>query len=424
MVPPFSEKTENGFSNFRSVPNTGVIYVMERAAQQGFVYGAEDWCNLGQGAPETNILPGAPARLEKITVDSVRAEYSPVAGMRPLREAVASLYNERYRKGRKSQYSWKNVAISSGGRAGLTRVAAALGRINLGHFLPDYTAYEELLDLFRVFVPIPIVNQELRLPRPDELAFEIKSRGLGGLLLSNPVNPTGNMVYGDDLKGWIKVCRELSCTLILDEFYSHYLYGQARKVEGLSASACRYVGDVEQDQVLVVDGLTKNWRYPGLRLSWTIGPEHVIEKIASAGSFLDGGASHPIQKAALELINPTVADAEARAIQSAFDRKRELVESTLERWRWPVFEESLGGFYAFPCLSGLPESLRDGRKFFEACLAEKVICVPGEFFDVNPGQRRQQESRLKEYVRLSFGPSYEEVAEGLARIEKIVAAHS
>ena len=32
---------------------------------------------------------------------------------------------------------------------------AALGPINLGHFLPDYTAYEELLDLFRLFNPIP-----------------------------------------------------------------------------------------------------------------------------------------------------------------------------------------------------------------------------------------------------------------------------
>ena len=54
---------------------------------------------------------------------------------------------------------------------------------------------------------------------------------------------------------------------------------------------------------MVVDGLTKNWRYPGWRISWTLGPKAVIEAIASAGSFLDGGANHPFQNAALPLLD-------------------------------------------------------------------------------------------------------------------------
>lgn len=423
MAPPPVRETNNGLSSFRVVPHTGVIYVMERAASEGFVYGAEGWCNLGQGAPETGAMADSPPRLENIPVDLATAEYSPVAGNRLLREAVAELYNCRYRGGKSSKYSWRNVAISPGGRAGLTRVAAALGRINLGHFLPDYTAYEELLDLFRSFVPIPIVNSQLRLPRADELDFEVMSRGLGGILLSNPVNPTGETVYGDELRQWLEVGRKRSCSLIFDEFYAHYLYGQAQKVEGLSSSAARYVGDVEKDQVLIIDGLTKNWRYPGLRLSWTIGPEEVIQKIASAGSFLDGGASHPIQMAALQLIKKEVADSEALAIQKEFGRKKELIVQTLENWGWPIFREPQGGFYVFPCLKNLPEPLNDGQGFFEAALKHKVICVPGEFFDVNPGGRRHHASRLKDYVRFSFGPEYDEVAEGLRRIKEMVDSY-
>jgi hypothetical protein len=61
-----------------------------------------------------------------------------------------------------SKYSADNVAISGGGRTALTRVAAALGHVNLGHFLPDYTAYEELLDVFRLFSPIPILLESER----------------------------------------------------------------------------------------------------------------------------------------------------------------------------------------------------------------------------------------------------------------------
>ena len=44
----------------------------------------------------------------------------------------------------------------------MTRTAAALGSINLGHFLPDYTAYEELLEIFRGFAPIPILLERER----------------------------------------------------------------------------------------------------------------------------------------------------------------------------------------------------------------------------------------------------------------------
>ena len=61
--------------------------------------------------------------------------------------------------------------------------------------------------------------------------------------------------------------RELDCTLLLDEFYSHYVF---RSPEPLM-SAAAYVEDVERDPVVVFDGLTKNWRYPGWRTTWTVG---------------------------------------------------------------------------------------------------------------------------------------------------------
>ena len=30
-----------------------------------------------------------------------------------------------------------------------------------------------------------------------------------------------------------------------------------------------------------MDGLTKNWRYPGWRVTWTVGPKRVIESITN-----------------------------------------------------------------------------------------------------------------------------------------------
>jgi aspartate/methionine/tyrosine aminotransferase len=62
-------------------------------------------------------------------------EYGPTAGIKPLRAAIANLYNDNYRKEKSSQYSWENVCVVPGGRAGLIRIAAVLGNAYLGFFV-------------------------------------------------------------------------------------------------------------------------------------------------------------------------------------------------------------------------------------------------------------------------------------------------
>ncbi len=407
---------------FRKVPRTGVIYVMNRATESGFRYGKEGWANLGQGAPEAGPLDDDDDRLTSISVDTLVSEYAPVAGSLELRQKVADLYNARYRQGKTSKYSYRNVAISPGGRSGLTRIAAALGNINLGHFLPDYTAYEELFEIFKAFVPIPIVLRQAEgfCLQPERLQEEVISRGLGAVLMSNPCNPTGQVLAGRALSDVLQVGRQTRCTLIFDEFYSHYVYHD----DGHPApsSAASSIQDVNEDAIVIVDGLTKNWRYPGLRLSWTLAPEPIIEKIASAASFLDGGASHPIQKAAIPLLDLKTADAQVKSIQRLFLKKRQLMYDRLTAMGFVIPGLPQGGFYCFASLENLPESLRDGMDFFEALLEQQVICVPGEFFDVNPGKRRSHiPSRLKSFVRFSYGPPEPELELGLAKMERLLA---
>jgi aspartate/methionine/tyrosine aminotransferase len=59
--------------------------------------------------------------------------------------------------------------------------------------------------------------------------------------------------------------------------------------------------------------------------------------------------------------------------------------------------------------------------FLQAVLEEKVISVPGEFFDVNPGKRRTgRPSRFRQYVRFSFGPEEQVVKTGVERIGRLV----
>lgn len=392
---------------------------MSRAASKGFYYGNQEWANLGQGAPETGAIDSLDSRLESIEVDPCSSEYSPVVGDLELRKAVAKLYNTRYRSHHSSKYTEDNVAIASGGRVALTRIAASLGSVNLGHFLPDYTAYEELFDIFKAFVPIPVVlrkEDQFRVT-PELVENEIVSRGLGAMLLSNPSNPTGQLLAAEQLDYVVDLARRLSCSMIFDEFYSHYVYRD--DFLGKSVSAAEHVEDVDLDPVIIVDGLTKNWRYPGLRLSWTLGPKSLISKLASAGSFLDGGAAHPIQKAALNLVDPKVANAQVVQIQKYFKEKRDYMHTSLEELGFELLASTQGAFYCWANLDKLP--FDGAMDFFEKALEKKVICVPGEFFDVNPGKRRSHiPSRLRTYVRLSFGPSMPELQRGMLALKELI----
>ncbi len=411
-------------SAFRSVPRTGVIYVTTEAAKRGFKSGDPAWSNLGQGQPETGPLPGAPPRIERITIDVDDQEYAPIPGIWELREAIADLYNRLYRRGMPSRYSAENVSVSGGGRAALTRAAASLGHVNLGHFLPDYTAYEELLDIFKAFTAIPILLEGERgyAFTAEDLRREVHGRGLAAVLLSNPCNPTGRLVGGEDLRAWVAVARELDCALLFDEFYSHYVW--SGPAAGLPIeSAARYVEDVERDPVVLFDGLTKNWRYPGWRVTWTIGPRQVIDAVASAGSFLDGGGSKPLQRAAIPLLEDAHVVAETRAIHAAFGAKRARLLAGLERLGIDTDRAPDGTFYVWGKVDQLPPPLDDGMGFFRAALDERVIVVPGEFFDVNPGKRRSQRaSRFRRHVRFSFGPAQDSLDAALDRLQKMIGA--
>ena len=403
------------------MPRTGVIYVMHEAMAHGFSYDDPRWANLGQGSPETGLIPDAPPRIETVTIAGSHQQYAPVAGSKDLCQAVADFYNSIYRRDKASKYTRENVSIASGGRLALTRLASALGNINMGHFIPDYTAYEELLSVFKAFSPIPILlDAETGYKiQTDNLKKEILGRGLSALLASNPCNPTGQLVEGEELAAWCQLARDCQCSLILDEFYSHYIYSKSADGSPKMVSAAAFVEDVERDPIIIVDGLTKNWRYPGWRISWTLGPKAVIEAITSAGSFLDGGANHPFQGVAAALLNPKIALQETVAIQNHFAKKRDYVLGRLDRMGITVDAAPAGAFYVWANLARLPKPLNDGMTFFKEGLKENVIIVPGVFFDVNPGNRRMH-GRYENYCRVSFDPELKKLETGLNSLERMI----
>ncbi|OBZ83699.1 Aspartate aminotransferase [Choanephora cucurbitarum] len=400
--------------------STGVIYVMDRAVKNGYTAGDPSWSNFGQGAPEVGPIDGCMERPETIDLPIDAYEYAPTSGIKELRETVANLYNEVYRQGKSSKYTYENVCIVPGGRAGLSRIASVIDDVNVGYFLPEYTAYEQMLSVFKRFVPIPTTLDEESNYHIDAktICKEIAGRGLGVIVASNPRNPTGQVIQDEELAELVKVAKERHATLVIDEFYSAYIYD---KEEGKTISITHFVEDVNEDAVIVVDGMTKNFRMPGWRVCWIVGPKSVITAMESAGSYLEGGANHPLQKAAIPFLDPNKFREEAKALQHHFKEKRDYVLKRLEEMGLKVKVPPKATFYIWLDLSHLPEPINVGLHFFEECLKEKVIVVPGIFFDVNPAHRRELfESPCHHFVRLSFGPPMDQLEKGLDAVQRVI----
>jgi aspartate/methionine/tyrosine aminotransferase len=131
----------------------------------------------------------------------------------------------------------------------------------------------------------------------------------------NPRNPTGRVVKNPELAEIQDLCRERA-TLVMDEFYGGYNY--TSNCDGTTISAAANVEDVNEDDVLLIDGLTKRFRLPGWRIAWIVGPKEFIKAIGSCGSYLDGGANVPFQEAAIEMLEPDKVITEMKALQKHF----------------------------------------------------------------------------------------------------------
>ena len=410
-------------SPLRDIPYMGVIFVVHEAMKLGFYNGHPDWCNLGQGQPEIGEMEGAPPRLMHIELAPEDHAYGPINGTDRARSAVAAHYNRLYRAGMPG-YSGANVSLASGGRLVLSRIFAALGSARIGYQTPDYTAYEDMIDYHRhriTPVHVPAREEDGFRLTPQLLERAIVAHRLSAFVLSNPCNPTGQVIRGEELRECVHIARRTNCLLILDEFYSHFIYEPDGRPGLGPVSAAPFIEDPEADPIVLVDGLTKSFRYPGWRVGWAVGPQAVIETLGRAASAIDGGPPQITQRAAIEVLEPRRADQETHALRQVFARKRNLMIARLAEMGIRCARPSEGTFYVWASIADLPEPFNDANAFFRRALEHRVMTVPGAFFDINPGKERLGTSPFRQWVRFSFGPPEANVVMGLDRLGEMLA---
>jgi aspartate/methionine/tyrosine aminotransferase len=409
---------------FNHVKDIGVIWATSEAIKLGYYNGNPEWANLGQGQPETGKLKNGMPRVKTFDIEPGDNRYGPINGMEALRKAIAAHYSRLYRKDKTSLYTFENVSIAMGGRLALTRILSMMGTVRMGYKVPEYPAYEDLLNyqlghITPVCIPTHKTNNHTLLSQ--DFLTAVQHHKLDAFLLSNPCNPTGHVIKGQELEAYVRIAGEQHCALIIDEMYSHFIY-QKGVPSATPVSSAAYIDDVNKDPVIIIDGLTKSFRYPGWRLAWILGPKEVIADMGRAASGIDGGPSLPVQRAALPLFEPAKADTETQALRNVFSNKQELMMHALHANGITCSPDTGGTFYIWADISTLPAPLHDSDVFFREALKRKVVTLPGHLFDIHPG-RQQKKAGFNQYLRLSFGPEEENVKMGLERLTQLIQSH-
>ncbi|MCR8920860.1 pyridoxal phosphate-dependent aminotransferase [Parasutterella secunda] len=415
------------FPMVRYVPYMGVIWTVNEASKLGFYNGHPDWCNVGQGQPEVGTIDGAPDRIESLKLQPSDAAYGPVGGTLEVREAIADWVNRTYRKGM-SQYTAENVSFACGGRLALTRLYSIFkDGARIAYKNPDYTAYEDYLYPLRHNCELIELRAEEKdgftvpVERFENFMHDVRPNAF---VFSNPCNPTGQVIKDEAMDRYINAARKENCLLGADEFYATFSYNEDGSPAEKAVSALPYVKDINRDPVIVFDGLTKGFRYPGWRAGWAIGPKYLIEMINRAASAVDGGPSTMVQRGVIEELAEGHAEAELLATRKEFAVKRKMMmEGLAELGIHTPANQPLGTFYLWASIENLPGKLSDADYFFHACLQKKVITVPGHFFDVRPFRVRPTNEPYRHWVRFSYGPNRQTIKTALGRIAQVIKEH-
>ena len=216
------------------------------------------------------------------------------------------------------------------------------------------------------------------------------------IVLTNPNNPTGSVLSEESRRGIVDLAAGVGAWLLADEVY------QGAELSGVTTQS--FWG--AYDKVLVVNGLSKAYGLPGLRIGWIIGPEAVVQRTWPYHDYTTISPSALSDKLATFALEP------ARR-ERILARTRGILKAN-----FPVLEAWLkghGGLFSFrPPQAG---AICFARYAFPASSTElverlirdhSVLVVPGDHFETDG------------YLRFGYGDDQGYLLKGLARVDEML----
>lgn len=351
--------------------------------------------HMGIGEPDFTAPPPVIEAAARAMGDG-RLQYTSAVGIPALREAIAAHYLRVYGL----QIAPSRIIITAGASAALLLACAALVDTDDEVLMPDpsYPCNRHFVAAFNGRARMIPSGPEQRFQLSDAMVREHWKDKTRGVLLASPSNPTGTSIPHHELAKIVGTVREKGGFTIVDEIYQGLTYDE----EPFSALSLG-------DDVIVINSFSKYFNMTGWRLGWLVVPEFMVPQVEKLAQNLFICASSIAQHAGVACFSPdSIAIYEQR--KAEFKRRRDYIVPALKELGFKVPVTPDGAFYVYADCSALSD---DADKLTIDMLNQAgVVLVPG--LDFGPYTARQ-------YIRLSYATSLDNLREAVSRLGKFFA---
>jgi aspartate aminotransferase len=327
--------------------------------------------------------------------------YTPVPGYDDLRESIS----EKFKRDNNLTYTKEQIVVSTGAKQSIANVVLSI--IGPGDEVivpaPYWVSYVEIV---KVAEGIPVIinagiENDFKINGAQlEAAITPKTKMM---VFSTPCNPTGSVYTKEELKDLAAVLVKYPHIVVIsDEIYEHINF--IGKHESLAQFPEIY------NQVVTVNGVSKAWAMTGWRLGYIGAPKLIADACTKVQGQFTSGTCSITQKAAIAAMkaDPIV----LKDMIAAFNNRRKLVLTALDKMEGVHANVPVGAFYVFPDISAFFGKSYNGFKINNAddlclyLLSEALVAlVTGDAFgDAN-------------CIRISYAASEETLTEAMNRIK-------
>lgn len=338
--------------------------------------------------------------------DPKNFRYSPAAGLPELKKAIA----EKTLRDSRVTIDPSQIIVTNGGKQAVYEAFATVLGEGDDVLLPApyWTTYPEAIRLAGANPIEVFAGSDLEYKVTPEMLEEAYTPATKALIFVSPSNPTGAVYTAEETKAIGEWALSKGIFVISDEIYEHLTY------DGVPFTSILKAVPELAENTIVLNGVAKTYAMTGWRVGWMYGPTDVIKAATNLQSHLSSNVNNIAQHAALTAVSGSL-DAVDK-MHEAFDRRRKAIVEGLNAIDGVVCPTPKGAFYVYPDVQGLLGKTIDGvTPRTSAELAElilekaEVAVVPGEAFGPSG------------YLRLSYALGDDDLAEGIARIQKLLS---
>ena len=367
-----------------------------------------DVISLSVGEPDFDT----PDNVKQAAIEAIRrgeTKYTPVAGIVPLREAIA----RKFKRENGLDYKPSQTIVGTGGKQVIYN--ALLATLNPGDEVivvaPYWVSYPEMVALCggtAVTVEATIENDFKLQPEALERAITPRTKWV---VLNSPSNPSGAAYTRDEMRKITDVLvKHPQVWILTDDMYEHLVYGDFTFVTPAEVEPNLY------ERTLTMNGVSKAYAMTGWRIGYAAGPEQLIKAMDFVQGQQTSGACSIAQWASVEALDGP--QDHLPVFRRAFEERRDLVVSMLNQARGLRCPKPEGAFYVYPsCEGAIGKTAPSGKRIdsdedfvSELLESEGVSAVHGSAFGLGPN------------LRISYATSTEALEEACRRIQRFCGA--